>query len=106
MSKKAILQIRQAEDRARVLCRVAEEKAAEILESVEQEGKAHLDETERATEREFAEELAQIRARADALLERKRAEAEREAAELAGAARAHMSQATQRIVWGMIEKCQ
>ena len=106
MSKKAIAQIRQAEDRAQVLCRVAEEKAAEILESVEQEGRAHLEETERATEREFAEELAQIRARADALVERKRVEAEREAEELAKTARLHMDEATHRIVWGMIEKCQ
>ena len=41
MSKEAILQIREAEDKADVLCRVAEEKATELRERVKAQGEAH-----------------------------------------------------------------
>ena len=106
MAKKAIRQIRQIEDQAEILCRVAEERAAEMRERVMREGEAHLCEVERTTEQELAAELQQVRARAAALEQKKRAEAEREAAELELAARERMPEAVHRIVWGIIEKCQ
>jgi len=106
MSRKAIQQIRQTEDQAEILCRVAEERAAEMRERVTREGEAHLAAVECDTEAEFAAELQRIRSRAAALEEKKRAEAEKEAAALELAARERLPEAVHRIVWGIIEKCQ
>jgi len=106
MSKETIDSIRQAEEQAGILCRVAEEKAAEMRAKVEAEGRAHCDEVRRATEAEYAAQLQQIRDRAEALLEKRRGEAERDADALTAAAAEHMEEAVKLIVWGIVEKCQ
>ncbi len=106
MSKETIDAIRQAEEQAGVVCRVAEEKAGEMRAKVEAEGKAHCEEVRRATEAEYAEKLRQIRERAEALQEKRRAEAEKEAAALTASAAEHMEEAVKLIVWGIVEKCQ
>lgn len=106
MSKDAIKQIRDTEDQAAVLCRVAEEKAAEMKERVRAEGEAHCAETEQATEAEYAAELQEIRRRAAALEDKKRTEAEAEAEAFMEKARERMSDAVKMIVWEIVERCQ
>lgn len=106
MSKQTIDAIRQAEEQAGILCRVAEEKAGEMRAKVEAEGRAHCEEVRRETEAEYAEKLQQINERAEALLEKRRGEAEKEADALTAAAAEHMDEAVKMIVWGIVEKCQ
>lgn len=106
MSKETIDSIRQAEEQAGILCRVAEEKAGEMRAKVEAEGSAHCEEVRRETEAEYAEKLRQIRERAEALQEKRRLEAEKEADALTAAAAARMEEAVKLIVWGIVEKCQ
>ena len=79
MSKEAIRQIREAEDQAAILCRVAQERATEMRERTKAQGEADYAEAERRTEAEYAAELAEIRNRAIALEAKKCAEAEAEA---------------------------
>ncbi len=106
MSREAIEQVREAESQAEVLCRVAEEKAAEMRHSVKEKGRLHCEEEERATRAEYAAKLDEIKRRAAALTARRRAEAEAEAKALSEAAEARMEEAVKLIVWGIIEKCQ
>ena len=77
MSKTAIEQIRETEEQAAILCRVAEEKATEMRERVKAEGEAHCAAVRENTEAEYAEMLADIRQRAAALEQKKRREAKR-----------------------------
>ena len=106
MSKDAIKQIRETEDQAAILCRVAEEKAAEMKERIRIEGEAHCAETEQETEAEYAAELDEIRRRALALESKKRAEAEAEAEALMKRARERLDDADKIIVWEIVERCQ
>ena len=106
MSKEAILRIREAEDQAAVLCRVAEEKAVEMRERVRAQGEAHCTAVREDTEAEYAAELAEMRRRALALEDKKRAEAQEEAQALKAAARERMDEAIKIIVWEIVERCQ
>ncbi|MBO5354997.1 MAG: hypothetical protein J6B09_02920 [Clostridia bacterium] len=106
MSKEAILHIREAEDQAAVLCRVAEEKAAELRERVKAQGQAHCAAVRENTEAEYAAVLADMRRRALALEEKKRLEALEEADALKEAARERIDEAIRLIVWEIVEKCQ
>lgn len=106
MSKTAIKQIREAEDQATVLCRVAEEKAAEMRERIKAEGEAHCAAVQENAEAEYAEMLADIRQRTEAVEARKRIEAEQEAEEMKAAARERMGEAIRIIVWEIVERCQ
>lgn len=106
MSKEAIRQIREAEDQAAVLCRVAEEKATEMRERIRAQGEAHCARVEQDTEAEYAAELADIRCRAAALEAKKRAEAEAQALALEATARERIQEAVKIIVWEIVEKCQ
>ncbi|MBQ8357825.1 MAG: hypothetical protein IJX39_08490 [Clostridia bacterium] len=106
MSKDAIRQIRETEDQAAVLCRVAEEKAAEMREQVRQKGEEHCALVRESTEAEYAAELTEMRRRATALEAKKRAEAEAEAKVLKAAAREKINEAVKIIVWEIVEKCQ
>lgn len=106
MSKEAILHIREAEDRAAVLCRVAEEKATELRERVKAQGEAHCAAVRENTEAEYATVLADMRHRALALEEKKRMEALSQAEEMKAAARERINEAMNVIVWEIIEKCQ
>lgn len=106
MTKNAISAIREAESQAEVLCRVAEEKAAEMKSKIEQEGNAHCAQVEKETTAEYTAELEEISKHVRRLTEKKTEEAEREAAELAERARERMGEAVKAIVWGIIEKCQ
>lgn len=106
MSKEAILHIREAEDRASVLCRVAGEKATELRERVKAQGEAHCTAVREDTEAEYAAVLADMRRRASALEEKKRLEALDEADALKAAAREKIDEAIKMIVWEIVEKCQ
>lgn len=106
MSKEAILHIREAEDQAAVLCRVAEEKATELREHVKAQGEAHCAAVREDTEAEYATVLADMRRRASALEEKKRLEAQQEADALKVAAREKIDEAIKIIVWEIVEKCQ
>lgn len=106
MTKEAILAIRQAEEQAEVLCRVAEEKAAEMRAKIEREGTAHCEKATEEASREYESELAIIRARTQRITAKKRKENEAEAEALAARAHEHMEEAVKLIVWGIIEKCQ
>ncbi len=106
MSKEAIKQIRETEDQAAILCRVAEEKAAELKERIRAEGEAHCAEAEQETEAEYEAQLEEIRRRALALEDKKRAEAEAEAEALIERARERIESAVKIIVWEIVERCQ
>ncbi len=106
MSHQSIRTIRDAEDQAALLCRVASERAEEMRARVRAEGEAHYAETISAAEEEYAATLAEIRQRATAVKEKKRAEALREADELIAAAREKSEAAVSLIVWEIIERCQ
>ena len=106
MSKQAILRIREAEDQAAVLCRVAEERAAEMRERVKTQGEAHCNAVRENTEAEYAAELADMRRRASVLEHKKREEAMQEAEALKTAAREKMGEAVKLIVWEIVERCQ
>ena len=106
MTKQAIAAIKQAEEQAEVLCRVAKEKADEMRKRIEKEGLAHCERTERETEAEYREKVEEIRRRSGALLEKRRLEAISEAEALAAAAEANMNAAVKQIIWGIVEKCQ
>ena len=101
-----IQQIKQAEDQAGALCRVAEQKAAELRAKAEADGEASYRSTVSQTEAELAGALEAMRQRANALESKKRAEALAEAAAMQDAARLKMSEAVQLIVWEIIETCQ
>lgn len=106
MSREAILHIREAEEQAATLCRVAEERAAEMRERVRAQGEAHCAAVRASTEAEYAAELADIRRRALALEDKKREQAEQEAQQMKDAAREKMDEAIKMIVWEIVEKCQ
>ena len=106
MSKEAIQRIREAEDQAAVLCRVAGERAAEMRKRIRTQGEAHCAEVERETEAEYAAQLEEIRQRALALEEKKCAEAEAEAARLEAVAEERIDEAIRTIVWEIVERCQ
>lgn len=106
MSKEAIRQIREAEEQAAVLCRVAEDRANEMRQRIQAQGESHCADVERETEAEYTVELADIQRRAQALEEKKRAEAQAEAARLEAAAREKLEEAINIIVWEIVEKCQ
>lgn len=106
MSQQAIKQIRDAEDKAAVLCRVARERAAEMRERVRVQGENHCTDVERETEAEYTARLADMRQRALELEAKKYAEAEAEAAALEAAAREKIEEAINLIVWEIVERCQ
>ncbi len=103
MSQSAIAKITEAEEQAQVLCRVAEERAAEMRATMERRAKAHLAEVERVATEQKERKLAQTKELTRALLAKKRTEAENEAKELAEDARARMDAAVSAIVWGIVE---
>jgi hypothetical protein len=103
MSEQAIEKIRDAEGRAELLCRVAQEKADEMRERVRAQGEEHLAEVEESTTEEFARELEDVRRRARLLEEKKRKEAQKEADELIARARERMAEAAHLIVWEIVE---
>lgn len=106
MTNRAVEAIRQAEEQAAVLCRVAGEKAAEMRAQIEREGRMHCETVERETTEEYAEGLEEIRARAKALTDKKQREAEAEAKALRRAALEKQDEAVKLIIWGIVEKCQ
>ncbi|MBE6689813.1 MAG: hypothetical protein IKM08_05770 [Clostridia bacterium] len=103
MSKTAIEQIRETEEQAAILCRVAEEKATEMRERVKAEGEAHCAAVRENTEAEYAEMLADIRQRAAALEQKKRREAMAEAEAMRETAIEHIGEAVRMIVWEIVE---
>ncbi len=106
MTQEAISAIRQAEEQAEVLCRVAEEKATEMRNKIKREGEAHCAGVEQETAAEYTEELAAITAHAKRLTAKKLQEAEEEAEAHAERARTHIDEAVKLIIWGIVEKCQ
>lgn len=106
MSNNAIERIREAEEQAATLCRVAGERAAEMRRRIHAQGEAHCAEVERETEAEYAIRLEEVRQRALALEEKKCAEAEAEAAKIEAAARERLEEAINIIVWEIVERCQ
>jgi vacuolar-type H+-ATPase subunit H len=103
MSQSAIAKIKEAEEQAEVLCRVAEERATETRIQMEHKAKAHLAEVERTAIEQKEKKLAQTEELTKALLLKKRMEAENEAKELAQDAGARMDAAVSAIVWGIVE---
>ena len=105
MSLEAIAEIKEAEARAAVLCRVTEERAADILAGVKREGSEHLAEVKRVTEAEYAEKLRDVVEKAEQLVTKKKKDAEIETEFLRAAASARMQTAVDMIVWRIVEKC-
>ncbi len=103
MSQNAIAKITEAEQQAEVLCRVAEERAAEARAAMERKAKEHLVEVERAATAQNEQKLAQTRTLTAALIEKKRTEAEAEAKSAEERARERMDEAVSAIVWGIVE---
>lgn len=103
MYESALKQIKEAEEQAAVLCRVAEERATEMKNRIRAEGEAHCADVERNTRAEYTAQLNDIRTRATLLEEKKRAEAEEEARALLLSAREKMDEAVKAIVWGIVE---
>ena len=103
---KSIRAIRDAEEQAAMLCKMAEDRAKEMRDRVHTEGEAHCAEVTRTAEEEVAATLAEVRRRAAAIREKKRSDAMDEAARLTMSARENMDDAVSHIVWEIIEKCQ
>ena len=103
MSQNAIAKITEAEERAEVLCRVAQERAAEALADMERKAREHLATVERTATKQKEEKLLQMQELTLALIEKKRAEAEGEAKAIAQSARERMDEAVSAIVWGIVE---
>ena len=106
VSQDVIGQILAAEEQAQVLCRVAEERAAEMKAEMKRQGEAHLLTVQQSTAEEYEKKLAEIREGAQQLERRKRAEAQAEATEMLKQAQIRMDRAVKLIVWGIVEKCQ
>ena len=106
MIKKAIDAIREAEEQAGVLCRVAAERADEMRAEVESEGTAHYNKITEDAQRECDFELSVITAKTQRLTAKKKKELAAETEALAAEARNHMEAAVGLIVWGIVEKCQ
>lgn len=106
MPTDAIRQIRDAEEQAALLCRIAEEKAAEMRENVRIDGEAHCAQVRAEAQAECDATLAEMRRRATLLENKKRAEAQAEAQAMAAKARERIPEAVKIIVWEIIEKCQ
>ena len=106
MIKDAMIAIKQAEEQAEVLCRVAEEKAAEMRAQIEREGTAHCEKATEEASSEYESELSIVRAHTQRLAAKKKKESEAEAEALRATAHEHMEEAVKLIVWGIIEKCQ
>ena len=106
MSQNAIERITEAEQKAEVLCRAAEERAAAARDEMEKQAKAHLDAVERNVTEKNAKNLAQTREHTQALIQKKRELSEKEAEALAKRAQEKMDAAVGAIVWGIVEKCQ
>ena len=103
MSQNAIAKIAEAEEQAAILCRVAEERAAEKLAELTRKAKEHLETVERTANAQKEQKLAQTRALTAALIEKKNDEAKAEAKALEESARARMDEAVSAIVWGIVE---
>ena len=103
MSQNAIVRITEAEDQAEVLCRVAEERAAEMLAEMQSKANAHLAEVERNALAQREQKLLQTKELTQALVEKKRAEAQGEAKAAEERAREKMDEAVRAIVWGIVE---
>ena len=106
MIKKAIDAIREAEEQAEVLCRVAAERADEMRAEVESEGTAHYNKITEDAQRECDFELSVITAKTQRLTAKKKKDLAAETEALAAEARTHMEAAVGLIVWGIVEKCQ
>ena len=105
MSREAMEAVREAEARAAVLCRVTEERAADILASVKREGSEHLAEVERVTKAEYAARLREVVEKAEQLVAKKTKDAEIETEFLRAMALARRKAAVEMIVWKVVEKC-
>ena len=103
MSQNAIVRITEAEDQAEVLCRVAEERAAEMLAEMQSKANAHLAEVERTALAQREQKLLQTKELTQALVDKKRAEAQNEAKAAEEKAREKMDEAVRAIVWGIVE---
>ena len=103
MSQNAIERIKEAEQQAEVLCRVAEERAGETRAEMERKAKEHLAAVERTAIAQKEQKLSQTRALAQALIEKKRVEAENEARAVEQSANERMDEAVSAIVWGIVE---
>jgi hypothetical protein len=106
MPTDAIRQIRDAEEQAAILCRFAEERAAEMRENVRIDGEAYCTQAGAEAQAEHDAALAEMHRRAALLENKKRAEAQAEAQALAASARERIPEAVKLIVWEIIEKCQ
>ncbi len=106
MANPSIEEIKQAEEQAKILFRMAEEKAAEMRAEAAARGEKLLRETEQRTEAELSEMMRGLEARADALLVKKKEEALNEAEELRDAARRKLPEAASLLIWEIVEKCQ
>lgn len=106
LPKDALKQIREAEEQAALLCRVAVGRAAEMRESVIAQGEALCAEVRAETEADCAAALEEMRRRAALLEEKKRGEALAEAQAMTETARERIAEAVGLIVWEIIERCQ
>ena len=106
MTNKALNAIRQAEEQAEMLCRVAEEKATEMRARIAREGAAHCAAVKKQTETEYAAQIEEVKLRTERLVAKHEKDALAEAQALSKLAEPHLDEAVEQIIWGILKKCQ
>lgn len=103
MSKKAIAEIKQAEEKAKKIISDAEYAAGAMILSAEKKAADLMAETEKNAGEELKKTLDAMRLRSAELTEKSLAEAKAEAEELKAKADIKTSSAVKKIIWEIIE---
>ena len=106
MAKESIRKILEAEATAAEIVSEAERTAADMLTIAEKSGRDHLEKVTAECDAENRRKLAEIRTRADEMVENGRAEAAEAAKRLRTISAGKTRDAVKLIVQGIFEQCQ
>ena len=106
MSKEAIMRVREVEAEAAAIREKAEQEAAARVEQNEKQCAEAAEKAISATDDALKVRLADVRKKADALIEQSRQEAAEDVITMETEARSHMREAVKIIVWEMFDSCQ
>ncbi len=106
MSKTAMMEIREAEERAKATVEAARQTANARKEQAEAEGKALLEQTEREIREECRKRLTACQKEAATILAQGEEAADRLAAEMRASAENHLKNAVKILLWGISDQCQ
>lgn len=106
MSKEAILRIQEVEAEAVAVREKAEQEARTRIEENEKLCAEAAEKAVSATDDALKVKLADVKKKADALIEQSRHEAAEDVAAMEAEARNHMREAVKIIVWEMFDSCQ